>query len=155
VQQMCRLGQELGQGDGARRRQAGRRQQEAREVGVQRECMSEGVYLDESQMISEAARRRREQRDEERTPSSAGPQHGLLDKSSVSSVELYLSASASATRPATSIRLSARLQTLSVRLRLSTWAMYVTPVCGSARYATRTRDQNLRPFGEIDSASKI
>ena len=50
MQQMCRLGQELGQGDGARRRQAGRRQQEAREVGVQRECMSEGVYLDESQI---------------------------------------------------------------------------------------------------------
>lgn len=78
-------------------------------------------------LVSNAARQRWK-RLNKRTPSSAGPQQGLLDRSRVSSVELYLRASARATRPATSIRLSARLQTLSVRLRLSTWAMYVTPV---------------------------
>lgn len=61
------------------------------------------------------------------TPSMTGPPQGLELTSRVSSVELYLSASASAASPAGSILLSLTFRTLSVRFRFSTWAMYVMP----------------------------
>lgn len=77
------------------------------------------------------------------TPSTPGPQQGFLLMSRVSRVVLYFwshvrdtdyryqvqltRASAMLTSPSTPTRLSARLRILSVRFRLRTCEMYVTP----------------------------
>lgn len=68
-----------------------------------------------------------------------GPPQGLELTSSVSKVELYLSASAKAASPAGSILLSLTFRTLSVRFRFSTCAMYVMPFCLISCVSPRSR----------------